>query len=167
MSTLIVYSTTYGFTADCVQLLAQQLNDDVKVVNIKTTTTIDLAQFDTVVIGGSIYIGQIQPELKAFCNNNLSILANKHVCLFLSCALVDNFKLNIENAFPASLINQAKVITHFGSAIRTDRLKFGHKLLTKMMQQALGDPTSINQTNDDKIKEMAIIINQLAKGEQK
>ncbi|HBL83394.1 MAG: hypothetical protein A2Y17_04465 [Clostridiales bacterium GWF2_38_85] len=135
MKTLIIYSTTYGFTEDCINDLQKQLNGETKAINIMKESGVDLQDFDKVVIGGSIYMGQVQKQLKTFCEQNLDKLKQKKVALFLCCGFVDNFEQNLQNNFPAKLINSAFAKQCFGGELRLDKMKFTHKMITKMMKK--------------------------------
>lgn len=55
MKTLILYATKYGATEACARLLAQNLEGEVQIINIKQAD-IDLRKYDRVILGSSIYV---------------------------------------------------------------------------------------------------------------
>lgn len=73
MKKAIVYSSKYGTTKSCAALLENSLSDSVTLINIEESpnTIIDLATFDTVIIGGAIHMGKISKKLNQFCQDNL------------------------------------------------------------------------------------------------
>jgi len=136
MKTIIIYATKYGYTQDCVNELKQQLKGDVLAVNILTDTISNLDAFDNVIIGGSIYMGQIQKKLKGFCEKNLSTLLTKNVGLFLCSGLPENFEQNLATAFPQELLDRAVSMECFGGELRMDKMKGPDRIISGMMRKA-------------------------------
>ena len=66
MKTIIVYSSKYGYTEDCVNSLAEKIDGEVSTFNIYTEKIPSIDEFDNIIIGGSIYMGQIQKKLKLY-----------------------------------------------------------------------------------------------------
>ena len=85
MKTLIIFATKYGSAEKCANILQEKLNGDVEVLNIKTDKIPDISNFENIVIGGSIYIGKIQREIRDFCKQHLEALLTKKTGLFI-CA---------------------------------------------------------------------------------
>lgn len=136
MKTLIVYGTTYGYVAECAETLQKALGDDcdkVRLMAEKDSGAVDLNAYDRVIIGGSIYMGQVQKAVKQFCLSHSSELIEKRVGLFLSCGLPDQFDTHVANAFPGDLIGHAVAVLDFGGELRTEKMGLGHKLITSMM----------------------------------
>ena len=74
MTTIIVYATKFGSTEKCAKKLAEKLLGEVEVINLKSNPKVNLSKYDTVIIGGPIMVGKINPDVKKFYNNNLSEL---------------------------------------------------------------------------------------------
>jgi menaquinone-dependent protoporphyrinogen oxidase len=104
--------------------------------NILTDQISSLDAFDQVIIGGSIYMGQINKKLKAYCESNKEAIAAKRLGLFLCCGLPENFEQTLSNAFPAELIERAVVKECFGGQLRTEIMKGPDRLITNMMKKA-------------------------------
>ena len=136
MKTLIVYGSTYGFTKDCVQKLAGQLEGDVVTANAMTEEIPNANQFDNVIVGGSIYMGQIQKKIKEFCAANEKLLSSKKLGLFLCCGLPENLEQSMKNSFPESLMGKAAAKGCFGGELRMNRMKLMHKMISNMMLKA-------------------------------
>ena len=135
MKTLIIYATTYGFTEECIKDLEKNIKSDVNMINIMKDQSVDLNTYDTILIGGSIYMGHIQSQLKTFCEQNLSQLKAKKIGLFLCCGFADNFDQQLQSNFPVELIEIAFAKQCFGGELRIDKMNFAHKLITKMMKK--------------------------------
>src|SRR5674476_716644 len=103
MKTMIIYSSTYGYTKECAERLKENLLGEVIVVNPTINVITQLDEIDNVIIGGSIYMGQIQKNIKEFCASNVTLLKDKRLGLFLCCGLPDKFEQAIKDAFPEEL----------------------------------------------------------------
>ncbi len=162
LKTLIVYATTYGYTVDCVQSLCEQIKGEKSAINISKNNNISIDGFDTIVIGGSIYMGQIQKQVKNFCNENLEVLKQKNIALFLCCGFVHNFELNLKNSYPSELLNIAFSKECFGGELRLERMKFAHKMITNLMKKATQDDGNTNAVSlPENITLLAHKINQM------
>ncbi|SHK33967.1 Flavodoxin domain-containing protein [Anaerobranca californiensis DSM 14826] len=84
MKTLIIYGTKYGSTEKCVKQLERKLIGEVEVHNIKDGIP-TIQKYDKIIIGGSIYIGQIQKEIINFCKEKEDELLTKTLGLFIIC----------------------------------------------------------------------------------
>lgn len=78
MKTAIVYATKYGCTKKCAEILKTYLHGEVNILSVKADK-INLSQYDTVFIGGSVYMGKIQKEITHFCKRNLKQLLHKKI----------------------------------------------------------------------------------------
>ena len=83
MNTLIAYGTKHGCTEKCATELSKELDGNVEIINLKNNNKIDLNKYDSVIIGGSVYIGKIQKEVTEFINSNLNELLKKQIGLFI------------------------------------------------------------------------------------
>lgn len=163
MRTLIVYSSTYGFTKDCVEDLKGQLNESAVAINLESESPPPIDSFDAVLLGSSVYMGQLSKKLKAFASDHKTALEAKPLCLFLSCGIPGSFDEALRSGFPEALVNHALTAQCFGGELRIDKMKLGHKLLTSVMKKAsqkngVPDP----QKNTEAIREMARIVNSLS-----
>jgi menaquinone-dependent protoporphyrinogen oxidase len=136
MNTLIVYATQYGFTADCAASLKQQLNGEVTLVDLTKQAAPNPADYDAVIVGGSIYMGKVQSSVTDFCADYEGELLQKPLGLFLCCGLPKQIQQSMAASFPSSLIPHAKATGCFGGELRTNRMKPMHKFIANMMQKA-------------------------------
>ena len=153
MRTLIIYASKYGCTADCATYLKDQLLSDVELVDInKTDKKIELATFDTILIGGSIYAGKLySKELRTFCQNHVEALCKKRIGLFLCCAQPDTDDLFLKN-FPSALLDHAEITKTFGSEARLETMKLLDKTILKAVTK--GDFSSFKISHEN-IKKFA------------
>lgn len=135
MKTLIIYASTYGYTEELVKKMMVESNNEVDAINIVNSKNIDIANYDNLILGSSIYVGQMHKELKNFIQTNLSEIVSKKLGLFLTCGFEAQFDTHVKNNFSEDLIRHATSIIYLGGRINKDKLKFGHKLMVNMIEK--------------------------------
>ena len=160
MKTIIVYSSKYGYTEDCVNSLAEKIDGEVSTFNIYTEKIPSIDEFDNIIIGGSIYMGQIQKKLKLYCMENKEKLLTKRMALFLCCGLSENFLTFVKKAFPEEIITKAVAVECLGGELRTEKMKFVDKKITGLMKKAAAKDAKLEAIQmPDNIIKLAEIIN--------
>ncbi len=153
MKTAIVYCTTHGCTEKCAAELSQQLNGTADLYNIKKKAPKNLAEYETIIIGGSIHAGQVQRRVKSFCEKNESVLLQKRLGLFLCCMEEgDNAHKQFDNAFPEMLRQHATAHGLFGGEFDFDRMGFVAKAIVKKVANV---EESIDHISHDSIADFA------------
>ena len=141
MKTLIAYSTTLGCTEQCASKLKEDLGDDVDMVRISRRRRFNLEDYDNIIIGGSIHEGMIQRSVFKFCENNLEILLQKHVGLFVCCMDPDaNEKELIQRAFPEKLVENALASGFFGGELNIKKMNLLQKIMTRKAARLKKEP---------------------------
>lgn len=82
---LIIYSTTDGHTLEICQRLQHVIEQQphaVTLVSLSDEQSVDLTQFDKIVIGASIRYGKHKPQLYEFIKTNRPILESKANAFF-------------------------------------------------------------------------------------
>jgi menaquinone-dependent protoporphyrinogen oxidase len=137
VNTIIIYATKHGSTEDCASKLSKKLKGNVELCNLKAGTAPDLAKYDKIIIGGSIYGGRVQKEISEFCLQNLNVLKDKKVGLFICCMFKNNAETQLNAAFPQELFNSAVARAPFGGEMRFSDMSFAEKLITKMVSKTI------------------------------
>ncbi len=135
MKTLVAYGTKYGYSEECAQQLAKKLKGDVSLVNLMKEKAPDLREFDSVVVGASVYMGQIQKKVKRFMALNESILQTKRLGLYMAAGTVDGIEGQFSKNFPDSLLQIAVAKESFGGVIRRERMGFFYKRIMDMVEK--------------------------------
>lgn len=148
--TAIVYASKYGCTATCVELLKQKLSGEVTTVDI-TKESVDISDYQTVVVGGSIYGGKIQSEITKFCETNKQQLLSKTIGLFICGAQTDKAKEQLEAVFDAELRTHAVETSYFGYEYNLEKMDFFSKLIIRMVAKATASESRINRENISKM----------------
>jgi len=141
MKTLIAYSTTLGCTEQCASKLKDDLVDDVEMVRISQRRKYSLMKYDTIIVGGSIHEGMIQRSVYKFCENNLEVLLQKQVGLFVCCMdpNADEQRL-IDQAFPEPLVKHALASGFFGGELNIKKMNLLQKIMTRKAARLKKDP---------------------------
>lgn len=142
MKTLIIYAGKYGCTKECAEKLKSQIEGETTVVNAAKEKMPIIEEYDTIIIGSSIYVGQIHKKVKTFISDNLSELKKKNVGLFLVCGFIDKFDETVAANFPKEFREHAQSIECFGGELNVEKMNFLHKSVMKMIEKEV-DVSSI------------------------
>ena len=155
--TAIVYASSRGTTEKVARHIQQGLGfENTQLFNLKTTKAIDLSQFDTLVIGGSIHAGQMQGKVKRFCKNNMVELLQKRIGLFMVGMNEPEFEKELNNAFPELLRKHAKTSKCVGGEFLFEKMNCIEKLIVKKVS---GITEDVSKIDGDKIGELVEEIN--------
>ncbi len=150
MKTLIVYGSKHGCTRKCAEQLSQNF-PAADVIDVAKTPTITLDTYATVLIGSSVYVGQINKRIREFCQANLPALRQKRLGLFVCCGQSEKAMEQLEAGFPPELVQVASAKGYFGYDFT--HLSFVEKAIAKAVGAPVGtadirsaDITSFAQT---------------------
>lgn len=146
MKTLIAYASKHGCTERCARILAEKLQGEVELHNLKESRDIELGKYDKIVIGGSIYIGKIQKEVTNFCSNRLGQLKEKKVGLFI-CGMQEEgvIEKELQDSFPGELYSSAVVKDFFGGEFIFKKLNFFECLIVKKVSKIEEDVSTVSE----------------------
>lgn len=147
MSTLVVYASKYGCTEKCAKMIANELEGEVDLINLRTTRDIDLSKYDKIIVGGSIYIGKIQKEVTAFCSKYLDVLRNKSTGLYICGMQDDAIETEINSNFPQELLEIAEAKEHFGGEFIFEKMNFMEKMIVKKVSKITSNKSNILENN--------------------
>lgn len=134
MRTLIVYATKHGAAATCAESLSELLGDDVSRCQLGREQVPPLADFDQIIIGGSVHIGKIQKAVTKFMLDNQALLLQKKLGLFLCCMTEgENLPTLIKASFPEKLLNHATAAASFGGCFNFDQMNWLERKMIQMM----------------------------------
>lgn len=156
MKTIILYSSKYGSTEDCAKALKSKLEGESELVNLKNARRTDFQQYDWVIIGGSIYAGKIQKEVKKFCEGNIESLLTKNIAVFMCCITAEQVNDFFIRNFPAELLAHAAQTVNFGGELRQEKMGFLFRKLTVMIEKSGPVKSGILSENIDSL---AVLVN--------
>ena len=94
-----------------------------------------LGDMDGIILGSSIYVGQINKKLKQWIENNQSLLLSKRLSIFLCSGFETEFDKNIQANFNTILLEHARSIHYIGGRIDKSKLGFMHKQMVNMIEK--------------------------------
>jgi menaquinone-dependent protoporphyrinogen oxidase len=157
MNNLIVYASKHGTTKCCSEYLFSKLQGETILVDLKRDKLPGLNSFDTIVVGGSIYAGQIQESVKNFSHNHIDLLLKKRLGLFMCHYMRGGQAIaEFEDAFPFDLRDKAIVKGLFGGEFKLRNMNFFEKLLIK---RAVQDNKLLPEINYKAIDDFAALLN--------
>ena len=133
VKTIIIYSTKYGSVEKAALKLKGHLKGDVEVVNVKNNPS--FIDYDVVILGGSIYAGRIQKEMKKFLKENLSKLKEKKVGLFICAGTEKETDINsyLASSFTQELYDRALAKANLGHEYDLKKFSFIDRLAVRIV----------------------------------
>lgn len=154
MKHLIVFTTKYGSVEKAAGILAAKLGGETTIIDLAKNPSPSLAGYDTISLGGSVYMGKVQKKLAAFVEANKKELLGKKIGLFV-CAGEDNPEkavVQFEKCWPADLFSHAAAKEMFGSEIYWEKVSLFEKIAMRIIKGRKG---SFFDLHEDKIQSYA------------
>ena len=137
MKILIAYDSGKGTVKTSVEHMLRLLeNFDVTTVSLRDETP-DPADYDLIVVGGSVRFGKLRQKARKYLIDNESVLAQKALGLFFCCGLTEEQDYYEEKIFPKSLQNAAFHIAFFGGSLNSEGIPFFDRMIVKSMRSSL------------------------------
>jgi menaquinone-dependent protoporphyrinogen oxidase len=144
---LVTYASKYGATAEIAEKIGEVLRqaglqtDILPVKNIR-----DLTQYNAVILGSAVYIGQWRKDAVKFLKANIKILAERPVWLFSSGPAGDGDPVELLQGwrFPSSLQPvadriQPRDIAVFHGNVDMEKVNFIEKWMITNVKSPAGD----------------------------
>jgi menaquinone-dependent protoporphyrinogen oxidase len=135
MKIAIIYASKHGTTEKVAGSIAEKLSEtnDVKLFSLKENPNSDIREFETVILGSSVYAGQASGRMKSFCKTNESVLLEKKTGLFV-CGMQpdkEQQKKELKDAYSDVLLEKAVVTGFLGGEFLFEKLNFFERLIVK------------------------------------
>lgn len=162
MKSIITYATKYGSTEEVAKRIKAELDEGTQLCNILTETVPPLDGYDTVILGGSIYMGRVQKQITEYCNSHLQELLKKNVGLFLCAGTPkeEDQQKELQMNFSETLLQHAAAKGVLGYAFSFEKMKFMDRFITKKIK---GDSNSVAEYSDERISQFAKLLKQRGK----
>lgn len=157
MKTAILYGSKYGATESCVKKIASEIQGEVDLIRILKKRSIDLTDYDAVIIGGAVYAGKMADGV-IHTIKNLK-LENIPYGLVICCMEEgkkpeENLRLNLGD----NLVDQAMFVEHLGHGVNFEKMNF---LVRTMIKKIAKVDKSYTKFNTAAIHRAADAINRL------
>ena len=171
---LIIYSTTDGHTREICSYLMQEVKEhgnQVTVVSINDTQTIDLKSFDKIVIGASIRYGKHNKKVYEFIKKNSPVLEEKPSAFFSVNVVARKPEKNQPETNPylkkflKQISWQPDKVAVFAGKIDYQKYTFWDRFMIRLIMWMTKGPTdpkaNIEFTNWNQVKEFAQTISKM------
>lgn len=136
MKTLIIYASKKGATKKCAERIKQGVRGQVKLIECKEALNEPIDSYDNIIIGGAVYAGTLDKNLKSFCNHNKECLMAKRTFLFLGCMNDKQINDYIKDNIPEEVANHLEDVTCCGGAFYFSKMNFFEKVIIKKIANA-------------------------------
>jgi len=135
MKTAIIYASKHGTTEKVARSIAEKLMkaSEIEMFSLKKNPNFYISEFETVILGSSIYAGQASRKMKAFCKANESVLLQKKIGLFV-CGMhpdKEQQEKELKEAYPEILQEKAVATGFLGGEFLFEQLNFLERLIIK------------------------------------
>lgn len=138
MKILIAYAGKYGVTAYYARLMAEDLGAGAEILDLasKGAGKKDLAPFDAVILGASVYAGNPRSALKKIIKDRAAELSGKKMALFL-CGLAGNVEGApvLAKTFPENLRSNAAAVEYLPGWIYKEKLNSFEAFIIRMIEK--------------------------------
>ena len=139
MKLLIAYASKSGCAAEMSALLASLLpNHTVDLCDLSERMP-DPAEFDYVVLGGSIRFNRAHKALRAYLAEYADAIVGKPHTVFVCCAFGDQVEHYYRAAFPREVLESAEHRVYFGGDLSLSRQRGFDKFLTRLLRRSILD----------------------------
>jgi menaquinone-dependent protoporphyrinogen oxidase len=139
MSALVAYATKHGMTKAYAEAMAAEIGSGTKVVDLASRDAkgIDLASYDTVILGSGVYAGRPRPALASFLHDRSTELARKRLGLFL-CGMAKGTeaRAKLAEVFPETLRTRAKASAYLPGFIYKEKLGGLERIVIGMIEKS-------------------------------
>jgi len=136
MKTLILYATKHGAAREIAQRIAARFVNAV-IHDLKQGDIPNLADYDCVIVGSSVYAGMFRKEAKTFLSQNANLLKSKKLGLFYSGLSADEEHSVFNGNIPGDILQSAKATAFLGGIFDPKKAgMFGRFIMKVVSKQA-------------------------------
>lgn len=154
MNTLIIFATKNGSVKEVAQLISKEVAGKVKIVDIREGGVKDISIYDNILIGSSIYFGQIDRRIKNFIFIHRPEILHRKFGIFIMAGEADQKKMKkqLKDAIPNDLYTKAEIVSVIGSEIKLNKLSWLVRFILKYARKIKNSYKDIDKA---KISEFA------------
>ena len=156
MNILIIYASHGGVTKRCVDMLKGHLDEhhSVTLVNAREDELPSPEDYDVVVVGSSIRLGNMERRIRKYARVNMEKLKDMPFAVFFCCGRTKRFQEYVETQMPRKLVPSLGYHL-FGGELKPERVKGFDKLFVMGMRSAIkSQDFEEDDTNHDDLPEI-------------
>lgn len=131
MKTLIAYGTKYGTTGKAAEEIAKRLPGEVDIVNLKEDNNPDVCGYDAILIGASVYGGNIQREVRNFIDREKHNLEVKPYGFFIAAGNTLEVERNYRVYVGKGIYDHSEIQEYIGYSYDFSAMNFFEKAIIK------------------------------------
>ncbi|MBU1020326.1 MAG: flavodoxin domain-containing protein [Firmicutes bacterium] len=128
MKTLILYDTKYGFTEKCARYLHEKLQGS---TIHKLSDNVDITEYDKILLGTYIYVGEINENASNFLVKNKNKLLSKKFGIFCAGLNKNEFSNALQKSIDPEIFYHAKIVLAGGRVILENLTFFEKRKIKK------------------------------------
>lgn len=148
MNKILLYTSKTGSTKKCAEYI---VNDRSVEMHDITSFNGSLDDYDTIILGSPVYIGQIAKVMTEFIKANEDLLLNKELIIYLCSMNQDTYEEMINLNFSEEIRNHANIV-NVGGAYYFDKLNWFKRFVVKKLAKVTETTESYNYSNLDTIR---------------
>ncbi len=146
MENLIVFMSKHGTTRKVALQLQQKLGKEkTHVVDLAKGSVTNLSDYETIIVGGSIHMGQIQKKVKQFCEKHEEELCQKRLGLFICFMAKEEGKKEFDMAYSEQLRAHALAKGLFGGELLIDQMNLIERFMIKKVAKVTENQYELDQ----------------------
>lgn len=131
MKILIAYGTKYGTTRKAAEEISKRLPGEVDLVDLKEDNEPDVCTYDAILIGASVYGGNIQSEVRSFFDKQKHNLIVRPYGLFIAAGNNLEVERNYRVYVGKTIYDHAKIREYIGYSYDFSKMNFFEKTIIK------------------------------------
>jgi menaquinone-dependent protoporphyrinogen oxidase len=152
MKTAIIFDSRHGTTTKVAGMIRERFPDrDVQQFQLNKNQSIELSEFDTIVIGGSIHAGSLNKHVKTFMKTHTATLLQKRIALFMCGTNEKELNIEFEREFPELLRNHSISNQIVGGELLYEKMNF---LEAWMVKKITGIKISTSTIKQEAIEQL-------------
>ncbi|WP_160720115.1 flavodoxin domain-containing protein [Isachenkonia alkalipeptolytica] len=151
MKTLIAYRTKYGTTRKAAEKIAKRLPGEVDLLDLKEEKVSDVCIYDVILIGASVYGGNIQREVRSFFDQHREDLIVRPYGLFIAAGNTLEVERNYRVYVGKTIYDYAKIKEHIGYSYDFSKMNFFEKTIIKKVSKITEDTENLDMEGIDRI----------------
>lgn len=151
MKTLIAYGTKYGTTRKAAEEISQRLPGEVDLVDLKEKNDPDVCAYDVILIGASVYGGNIQREVRSFLDQHKHNLMARPYGLFIAAGNNLEVERNYRVYVGKTIYDHAEIKEYIGYSYDFTKMNLFEKTMIKKVAKVTENIEKLDEAGLNKI----------------
>lgn len=151
MKTLIAYGTKYGTTRKAAEEISKRLPGEIDLINLKEDNDVDVCAYDVILIGASVYGGNIQREVRSFFDKQKHNLLAKPYGIFIAAGNNLEVERNYRVYVGKSIYDHAEIKEYIGYSYDFTKMNFFEKTIIKKVAKVTENVEKLDESGLNRV----------------